>query len=117
MATRTILSERVPEKTTPTIRATLLDEAGAAITSLTSCLGTLYDVRTSGVINNRTDVNMLSFVAAGVLSWTMTALDNVVIRDKKDYEELHRLQLVWTYGGKTGAHEIDFYVSNLWKTL
>ena len=72
-------------------------------------------MKSGTIINDRDSFDLLPHVIQGHLIWAMDEEDNIILADKKDFEEQHRLLLIWTWGGKTGAHEIDFYVTNLQK--
>lgn len=121
MAIRTVLSkadELIPEGTTPTLSADIVDENGALITGLLTLKATLYNVKTGAIINDIDNANFLSKVVDGHFSWTLTPDDTVIVIDVKEAKELHRLLLEWTWGAlseKSGAHEIDHYVVNLEK--
>lgn len=110
---RTVLTDVIPELTTPILGLTLVDELGAVITTPTTVVGTLYDVSSGQVINSRTNFDLTPFMTAGVLSWRTAKLDMAVFSTKKDYNELHRLLVQWTWnsGNQSGAHEIDHYVA------
>jgi len=126
MAIQTVLTDKIPEQTTPKITAVIKDENGVAIPgtsldTLTLDFYNLSDGPTFAVINSRTAQNVLNLNdvtvdASGNLIWQMVPADNAVI-DATLKTENHRAVFNWTYssGAKTGRHIIDLTVVNLEK--
>lgn len=126
MAIQTVLTNKIPEQTTPKITAVIKDENGTAIpaSSLDTLTLDLYnqsDAPTFTVINLRSAQNVLNangvtVDASGNLTWQMVTADNVII-DSTLKTEKHRAVFNWTYsaGAKTGRHIIDLTVVNLEK--
>jgi hypothetical protein len=112
------------ERTTLTLEAEISDEddnplINGQIQSLTM---TIYAPDLSGapIINNRKNVNILNangctLDSSGLLTILLTEQDTVCIGSAG--EELHRHLITWTYsnGSKTGRHEIDILLKNMYK--
>ena len=89
------------------------DENGDPITPSTA-IYTLYDFKSGGVINSRTDVAVPG--SGDTRTIELTKLDNVIVDDSLFLEE-HRLFVEFTYAGgtKDGSIEIQFHVANMRK--
>lgn len=124
MPVRTTLVDQIPEKSTAQITGILKDEAGNTIAAagLSTLTLTLY---VSGfptkIVNSRDAQNVLNLNgvtvdAGGVLVYTMTPADNVII-DPENATEKHiaLFQWTWSAGAKAGRHEIAITVVNLAK--
>jgi hypothetical protein len=115
MATRTILTTEIPQRTTPILAATFVDEAAATITSFTTVTMTLYDLDTGKVINGNTATDVSASVTAGVLALTLAAADTAML-DSSKARERHVALFEFTWGsGRAGKHEITMDVVNLEK--
>jgi len=126
MSIQTVLTAKIPERTTPKITAVIKDENGVAIpdTSLDTLTLDLYNMSDDpvfAVINSRTAQNVLNandvtVDTSGILVWQMVTADNAII-DATLKTEKHRAVFNWTYssGIKTGRHIIDLTVVNLEK--
>ncbi len=92
---------------------TFKDENGDDIVPSTAKY-TLYDYKSDGVINSRTDVDIPGSTATRTIE--LTDLDNVIVNDALFLEE-HRLFVEFTYSGgaKSGSVEIQFHVANMRK--
>lgn len=122
---RIVLSDIVAEKTTCRITAQFTDEAlnNLQKSNLVTLTMTLYAPYATGetIINGNNNINILDanqgvVGTGGDLTVTLTSDDNQILDSTLDLE-LHRMLLVWTYGGgsKTGRYEVDFNVRNLTK--
>ncbi len=120
MAIRTIIPDRIAERTTPIIEALVDDGTGTGIpaSSLTSLTLTLYVAGSpASILNGRNQQNVLNqngvtVDAAGNLAWTMSAADNAVLGS--DDEEAHVALFEWAWGsGRAGKHELLLTVANL----
>ena len=121
---RTELADKILEKTSPKITATMQDEEGTGIpaASLTTLTLTLYNLDDSSntIINSRSDqdvlnANNVTVNSSGNLVWSVQALDTIIVGDKG--VEKHRAVFEWTYssGTKNGKHIIDMDIRNLEK--
>lgn len=125
MATRTTLTEPVPEKSTQYPSFTITDIDGTtplanADTILTTLTVDLYEERSGTVINSRTAQSVLavnggSVTSGGVVTLRLDPLDMIIVSGRKS--ETHVALFSWTWGAplKTGRHEIAFVVANLLK--
>lgn len=118
---RTVLSDRVPERSTYVLTATVEDHAGTPLgpTSLATLTLLLFDAASGTVINSVNRVNILNagrgtLTSGGVLTLALEPLDNQLV-DASRSEEAHVALVEWTYGAKEGRHEIVFFVTNLTK--
>ena len=108
----------VCEKTTALLTQTLTDETGAVIlTGLTGLTLTLYEKRSRVVLNSRTASNILNanggVLAAGVLTLTLSAADNVLVsQDSVQEDHVALLEYSWAAGAKFGKKEVTFIVAN-----
>lgn len=126
MTMRTVLTDKIPESTTPKITAVIKDEDGnpipaASLTTLTLNLFNLSDNPTFAVINGRTDqdvlnINDVAVDSSGNLTWSTQTADTA-IQNAALNEETHRAMFSWSWnaGAKTGRHIIDMTVVNLKK--
>jgi hypothetical protein len=122
-ATRVLLRNEIPERTTPKLTATLRDQDGApvAAASLDALSLTLFNDKTKAIVNGRNHSDVLNagigtINAQGVLTLAFTALDTAIL-DATLATEL-RVALIewdWTVSSvpKSGKHEISFVVRNL----
>ena len=109
----------VLERTTRIFSATVQDLDGVAIpaASLTTMVLTLYSLHSLAVINSRNaqdilNANNVTIDANGLLTWELQPADNQILDNSRPVE-VHRALFEWTWGGKAGKDEIDFYVRNL----
>src|SRR5690606_30009865 len=108
----------VCEKTTAQMVFSLTDELGAVITSgLTTCTLTLYDKLTGTILNSRSaqSINGANggVIAAGVLTLTLSNLDNVLISQTRANEEhVALIEYTWASGAKFGKKQVTFTVVN-----
>lgn len=120
MGYRTVLTDKIPERSSFRIMALLTDEAGGALSGLPTTLEmTLYlKAAPAMIINGRDGQNILNangvaINANGNLVWTGTPAD-CVITNANQAEEPRIALIEWTWGvGKRGAHELEFTVVNL----
>ena len=104
---------RIGEGETAQLQTTFKDEAGTTITSVDSCSLTLYDLETLAIINSRDGVNVLSDVSEGVLTFKLTAADNVIVNgDGREFER-HIVLLEYAEGTTVGKKEISILVRAL----
>lgn len=123
MASRTTLSDGVPEKTTARLTAVLKDEADAVVGSaaLTTLTLTLYDERTGAILNLRNQQSVLNanggaVDANGNLTMTLAVADNAIQNtDLKREMHVALFEYTWSAGAKAGRYEIAFPVDNLTK--
>lgn len=115
MELRTVLPDPIPERSSPLLKATFVDEAGATVTDILTATVTLYDVRTGTIINGRTHVDVLASVTAGQLVWRLAANDTPIVTPEFG-DELHVALIEWTWtspqGTASGKHEIAHRVRN-----
>lgn len=107
------------ERTTGTFTTTLRDNAGVAIpaASLATLTLTLYRESDLSIINTRDGQNVLNannvtVDSAGLLTWSIQALDRV-IGDDTLIQERHRALFEWTATGVAGKWEHQFIIDNL----
>lgn len=120
---RTTLYDEVAEASTSLITATIQDESGAVLpdTSLTTLTLTLFDEATDAVINAQSGTDILNanngtVDGAGLLTMLLQATDNPIVTvGRPDPIEWHVALFEWTYGTKSGKHEVAFPVRNLTK--
>lgn len=106
---------KVRERTSAIYQATVASETGAGVPAdeLTAITLTLYDKETDAIINSRDaqDVlneNGVTIDEAGLLEWTLTPDDNVILGDG---DEIHVALFEYEYeDGKKGNHEVEFFV-------
>ncbi len=121
----TELTDKILEKTTPKITATIQDENGTAIpaASLTTLTLTLYNREDSAktIINSRNAQNVLNannvtVDSNGLITWSVQPLDTAILGTASS--ERHRAVFEWTYnsGAKNGKYIIDMTIKNLAKT-
>ena len=118
---RTYLPNPYAEGATLVHAATLQDEAGVAIplASLTTVTLTIYNQRTSAIVNARDETDIKNagpgaVSAGGVLTLTLTPADMAIV-DAALPREPRVALIAWTYasGAKAGHGEIIFDVLNL----
>lgn len=116
-ATKTIVRNHIPERTSPIVRATLVDEDGDTITVPLTATVTLYDVASGDIINGRAQHDVLDDIAAGVLAWRMEPDDTAVVGSAALEEHVALLEWTWDAGAVTGygKHEVVHTVRNLTK--
>jgi hypothetical protein len=120
MASRTVISQTLPEQKTARFTALLKDELGVAIpsSSLNTLTLTLYNKKDLAIINSRNKQSILNtnggtVDSSGNFTLTLTPSDMIVVR-KVQAQEPHIALVEWTYGaGKAGGHELEFTVDNL----
>ena len=113
------MAYQVQAGTTRIYTATIQDEAGAAIpgASLTSLTLTLRERTTQQIINSRDEQDVLNANGVtvgsdGLLTWTLSVLDNVHLGLGVVRVETHDARFVWGYGaGQVGRHDIAFEVT------
>lgn len=114
----------VRENTTAVYTAHIKDQDGVAISaaSLDALTLTLYDYRTSGVINTRDgqdvlNANDVTVTAEGLLTWTMQPADNAIVGNvTPGGTEKHIALFQWTWDTtKYGKYEVTIEVSQLEK--
>ena len=121
---RTELPDKILEKTSPKITATIQDEDGTGIpaASLDTLTLTLYNLDDSSntIINSRTaqdvlNTNNVTVDSSGNLVWLVQPLDTIIVGSKG--VEKHRVVFEWTYssGTKNGKYIIDMDIRNLVK--
>lgn len=121
---RTMVEEEYPEKISLTVIAEIVDENGNLLVNsqLQSLTLTIYapELLGSPVINSKKNINILNANGGAVSSTGEVTLlldpqDNVCIGSANN--ELHRLLFTWTYsnGSKTGRHEVDILLKNMYK--
>jgi hypothetical protein len=97
------MSEKVviAEKQDAFVVLDLKDEDGTRllVSAINALYYTLYDDETNGIINARTSV--LVNPAANPYSLRLTPTDNVIVTTTKA-EELHRLEILYTYNSSRG---------------
>jgi hypothetical protein len=116
---------RVREGCTALYTATIQDEANdpLLLTDLTTLTLTLYDKTTGSIINSRDDqdvknTNGVTVSAGGVLVWTMSPADNVIVgAPSRNQPEQHVALFEWTWdtGTKAGKYEVQIDVEQLTK--
>jgi len=112
------------EQTTGRYTATMRDETGATIdgTAMTTLTLTLYDKRTGSIINSRNaqnvkNANGVAVTAAGVLTWTISTSDSVMV-GRQDRERHVALFIgTWDTGTKKFTHPVEMDVINLAKVV
>lgn len=89
-----------------------------ALADITTLQFTLRDVKTAGVINNRSNqdvknANDVIVAADGTITWSVRPEDTVVV-DGRLKTETHRLLVRCTYsgGGGVGSGEVDIVIKN-----
>jgi hypothetical protein len=103
--------QTVSERSTAQYTCTLVDQAGATVTSLTALTLSLIDVDSGAVINSRDaqDVNGKGnvTVADGVVTWVLQPDDNVILAPARD-SELHRaiFHATWEAGELTWTQDV-----------
>src|SRR5688572_24015206 len=85
-ATRVLLRNEIPERTTPKLTATLRDQDGApvAAASLDALSLTLFNDKTKAIVNGRNHVDILNagigtINAQGLLTLAFSALDTAIL--------------------------------------
>jgi hypothetical protein len=121
---RTVITDKIDEKTTPVYKATIKDAEGTPIPldQITTLTMNLWNQATRSIINSRQDQNILNLngvivdPTSGALKWTMAPADTTIENPALSYES-RVAQFVWTYSGgnKRGTHEILFTIRNLEK--
>jgi hypothetical protein len=109
---RTILADEIAEGSTPPIRATFLDDNGAAHQPTAATLTLHYN---GTIINSRDATNLLGYITAGVLKFTTAAEDFAI--QGSDLSERHVALIEWTWTDSDGhtrkdKHEIVHTVRN-----
>lgn len=99
----TTLSTDTPERTTPQLTGTFLDESGTPVQPATAVL-TLYDESSLAIINGRASVDILASVTAGVLAWRMTQ-DDTAVRNTGHPFEWHVMRIDWSWGSSPTLHQ------------
>jgi len=112
---------RVNEASTARYTATLVDETETPIPAadLTALTLYLYEPVSAGVVNSRNNQNVLNtngvtVNSAGLLTWTISALDTTMVNATKEIET-HIATFTFTYasGNKVGRHEVILSIDNL----
>lgn len=111
--TRSVIADPVAEGTTPLLSATFTSDGVTPVTVSAAAL-TLYDYRSSTIINARSAVDLLPFISAGVLTFWLDPEDTVIVH-ANSHEETHiaRIDFEWNGGTRKGVHEIEHKVHNL----
>ena len=116
-----IIDEPILEATTAFPRFNLVDETGAAIagTSLSTFTLTYYDADTLTVLNSRSaqpvlNQNGVTVDGQGLVTWTMTPDDTVLVSTTKE-RELHVALWTWAWasGTRTNRHEVGLYIERV----
>ena len=113
MPITTRISERVAEGSTARVTGSFVDLDGEAFKP-EQVLMTLYNVSTGEIINNRSDVDVTSYVDdSGNLSLELTPDDNPILHKSREESRILLLEWTWDSGLKAGKHEIHFVVRDL----
>ena len=123
MSTNVAYAGRQNEQTTGQYVGLFTDADGVAIplAVLTTVQLTLFDNASKAIINSRDgqdvrNANNVVISSGGVVTWTIQALDNIILDDTLD-TELHIALFEWTYssGLLSGKHAIGLRVANFEK--
>jgi len=108
------------ERTTRRVTAIVVDEndVGLDVAVITAIKMTLYDKKTSDIINSRDaqdikNANNVTISSVGALVWTVQVLDNIIVTATEVLE--HHVALIewtWNVGNNSGHDEIDIFVQN-----
>ena len=113
MATTTDLG-RARELSTGRYSATLVDELGVAIATLTTLTLSLYDVETGTILNSRNNQNVLNLAnvtfAAGALVWSVQPADHAVVGSRELEKHRAVFEYTWSSGTKRDWHALEFTV-------
>jgi hypothetical protein len=120
MTFRTVLKERIAEKTSAKVTAVIKDEDGNAIPSgsLDSLKLTLYVKGTDTHVNSRDAQNVLNandvtVDAQGNLTWLLRPEDTVMNGTGTSEVHVALFEWAWNGGTKAGKHEIEMTIVNL----
>lgn len=104
------------EGTTSFYTADVVDEKGIAITTLNTLTLTLFDKESKQTINSRNKGSVLNInggeFALGKLKMTFSSDDNVILNQRKEYED-HIALFSYSLGPVTGNHAVVIRVRNL----
>ena len=106
------------ERDTPTLRATIVDNAvpPAAIpgSSLGTLLLTIYDAHTLAIVNSRDAVDIKANVnESGALEFQLDSADMAMVTATRKSER-RRILLEWTYDvDHRGSYEMELVVENV----
>lgn len=106
------------ERSSGRYTATLTDETGATVSTLTALVVWLRDVATGTVINSRSNQSLLNTnggtFAAGVFTWQMDPADHQLVGTSK-VQELHEAVFLatWDGGAKARSWAVQWKVQNM----
>ncbi len=110
----------VSELTTPTYRATLIDNNGDVVQGavLDTLTLTVFQEYTLEIVNGRyfqdvLNTNGVIVDTNGLLVWSLTTLDTVILNPALR-KEMHRARFAWTFdsGLRAGTREVIIMVNN-----
>ena len=116
MSARTVVTDEIPELTTPVFRFQIVDFEGVGFKTDTLTL-TLYTSAGEAILNlrdeqNVLDTNQVSVDDEGNVEWRCRRQDMAIINDNSALET-HVALFEWTWDGESyGKHEIEHRVRN-----
>lgn len=118
MAVRTVVSDEVPEESTPLLTFQIVDRDGVGFQPDVFIL-TLYDNKTGDILNGRDEQNVLNangctVDADGNVEFTMEPEDTTIL-DTASALEVHIALFEWTWNAGLfhGKHEIQHKIRNM----